>query len=346
MKRIALTILMALAVVTAAVVADAQALTVVWYPNNSGEDWKAARGALDDLIAKATGRQVIDKLTTDYVIAIGAIATGNAAICYPGAVGYIQAEQKNPHVVPLVTVSSPAGTLADSVYYSRIAVRTADAPQYMKNGAYAIDNIKGKVMSFVSSSSTSGFLIPSTLIKTYFAKQMGWTADQKVEDLFLQGGNGQFFSQVVFGQSHQGSIYNVLSNKADVCAVDDTDVDSYFDLASGKVNTVGAVYKVKTGADAPFDTVPAGTSFTVIAVSAVRQAPIIVNTDLVPPAMFKALRAAFTADTTTNNPLIFTPKDYKDASGNPYKGIWAKTDKEHFIAVDANWYADIRAMMK
>ncbi|HEY9592909.1 MAG TPA: PhnD/SsuA/transferrin family substrate-binding protein [Spirochaetia bacterium] len=319
-------------------------LVVVWYPNNSGEDWKAARQAVDDLIAKATGRQVIDRLTTDYVIAIEAIATGNAAICYPGAVGYIQASQKNPHVVPLVTKSSSAGTLDDSVYYSRIAVRTADAPKYMKNGAYAIDAIKGKTMSFVSSSSTSGFVVPSTVIKSYFAGQMGWK-DDKVEDLFLQGGSGQFFSQVLFGQSHQGSIYNVLSGKADVCAVDDIDVDKYFDLTSGKANTPGAVYVTRTDAAAPFDTVP-GTSFTVIASSTVREAPIVVNTDLVPPAMFKALRAAFTSDATANNPKIFVPADAKDANGKPLTGLWKKTGKERFIAVDAPWYDDIRQLMK
>jgi phosphonate transport system substrate-binding protein len=322
-------------------------LTVVWYPNNSGEDWKAGRQAMDDIIAKATGMTVVDKLTTDYVIAIEAIATGNAAICYPGAVGYIQASQKNPKVVPLVTISSAKGTLDDSVYNSRIAVRIDAASQYMKNGAYSLDNIKGKTMSFVSSSSTSGFMVPATLIKSYFGKQMGWTADQKVEDLFLEGGSAKFFSGVVFGQSHQGSIYNVLAGKADVCAVDDSDVDSYFDLVSGKANSPGAVYVVKKGADAPFDTVP-GTSFVVLASSTVRQAPIIVNRDLINDAQFKALRAALTSDSTAANPKIFTPKDYKDESGNPYKGLWAKAEgsKIRFLAVDAPWYDDIRALMK
>jgi phosphonate transport system substrate-binding protein len=295
----------------------AKQLTVVWYPNNSGEDWKAGRQAMDDLIAKATGMTVIDKLTTDYVIAIEAIATGNAAICYPGAVGYIQASQKNPKVVPLVTISSAKGTLDDSVYYSRIAVRIDAASQYLKNGAYSIDAIKGKAMSFVSSSSTSGFMVPATLIKSYFGKQMGWSADQKVEDLFLEGGSDKFFSNVVFGQSHQGSIYNVLAGKADVCAVDDSDVDSYFDLVAGKANAAGAVYVVKPGAAAPFDTVP-GAAFVVLAASTVRQAPIIVNRDLITDAQFKALRAALTSDATAANPKIFTPKDFKDENGNPY----------------------------
>jgi phosphonate transport system substrate-binding protein len=344
MKKILLVLAAALISVTAIAAAD-KPLVIVWYPNNSSDDVKSARVALDDLIAKATGRPVVDKLTTDYVIAIEAIATGNAAICYPGAVGYIQAEMKNPHVVPLVTNSSPKGTLDDSVYYSRLAVRTADAPAYMTGGKYTIDTIKGKTMSYVSSSSTSGFMVPSTMIKAYFAKKMGWTADQKVEDLFLQGGSDQFFGQVIFGQSHQGSIFNVLSGKADVCAVDDTDVDRYFDLKSGTANAPGAVYVTKSDAAAPFDTVP-GTSFTVIAGFTVKQAPIIVNTDLVNPAMFKALRAAFTSDAVANNPKIFVPKDFKDENGDPVKGFFTKTDKERFLPVDAKWYDSIRMMMK
>jgi phosphonate transport system substrate-binding protein len=345
LRAIGAVLMLALMVAGPAFAQKKKTLTVVWYPNNSGEDWKAARQTLDDLISKATGCQVIDKLTTDYVIAIEAIATGNAAICYPGAVGYIQASMKNPKVVPLVTVSSSKGTLDDSVYFSRIAVRTADAAKYAKNGVYSIDNIKGKSFSFVSSSSTSGFMIPATMIKSYFAKQMGWGADQKVEDLFLEGGSGKFFGQVLFGQTHQGSIFNVLTEKADACAVDDTDVDSYFDLISGTANTPGAVYATKKNADAPFDTVP-GTSFTVISASTVRQAPIVVNMNLITPEMFKALRAAFTAESTANNPKIFVPKDYKDETGAAVKGLWKKTAKECFLPVDAAWYDDIRAMMK
>jgi phosphonate transport system substrate-binding protein len=346
MKKPLTVLALALIVLGGAFAAPKQ-ITVVWYPNNSGEDWKAGRQSMDDIIAKATGMAVVDKLTTDYVIAIEAIATGNAAICYPGAVGYIQASQKNPKVVPLVTISSAKGTLDDSVYYSRIAVRIADAARYLKNGAYSIDNIKGKTMSFVSSSSTSGFMVPATLVKSYFGKQMGWAADLKVEDLFLEGGSDKFFSNVLFGQSHQGSIYNVLAGKADVCAVDDSDVDSYFDLVAGKANAPGAVYVLKQGAAAPFDTLP-GAAFVVLASSTVRQAPIIVNRDLVTDAQFKALRAALTADSTTNNPKIFTPKDYKDEGGNPYKGLWAKAEgsKIRFLPVDAPWYDDIRALMK
>jgi phosphonate transport system substrate-binding protein len=344
MKRISLFLMMAI-LAAASIFAAGKPIVVVWYPNNSSEDFKAGRAALDALIEKATGRPVVDKLTTDYVIAIEAIASGNAALCYPGAVGYIQASMKNPKVVPVVTASSASGTLEDSVYYSRIAVRTEDAPKYASGKGYALDGIKGKTMSFVSTSSTSGFLFPSSLIKSYFAKQMKWKASDKVEDLFLEGGADKFFSQVIFGQSHQGSIYNVLARKADVCAVDDIDVDSYFDLVSGKASTPGAVYVVKKNADAPFDTLP-GASFTVLASSPVKQAPLVANMSKISAAEFKAIRTLLCSEETANNPLIFTPAGYKDASGAAYKGMWKKTANERFLPVDAAWYDDIRAMMR
>ena len=318
--------------------AASKPIVAVWYPNNSGEDWKAARQAIDDLITKATGRPVSDKLTTDYVIAIEAIATGNAAIIYPGAVGFLQAQKKNPHVKPLVVASGDSGTLDDAFYYSRIVVKTENAAQYLKGSAYSLDKIKGKTFSFVSTSSTSGFVFPANLIKSTFNKTENF-GDKKVEDLFLEGGTGKFFGNVLFGQSHQGSLINVLTGKADAGAVDDIDVDTYLDLASGTANTSGAVYKVKAGAAAPFDTVP-GASFTVLAAIQVKNAPIAVNTDLFTPAQLKALQAAFLSDSTTNNPQIFLPAGTSGAALNKQKG------KNHYLAADDGWYDPIRAMLK
>ena len=281
---------------------------------------------------------MVDKLTTDYVIAIEALATGNAAIAYPGAVGFLQAQQKNPAVKPLVVASGDSGTLDDAYYYSRIVVKTENAAAYLKNGAYTLDGIKGKTFSFVSTSSTSGFVFPSNLVKSTFAKTEKF-GDAKVEDLFLEGGSGKFFGNVVFGQSHQGSLYNVLTGKADVGAVDDIDVDSYLDLVSGTANTPGAVYKVKANAAAPFDTVP-GASFTVLAAIQVRNAPIAINTKLFTAAQAKALQDAFLSDAVTANPAIFLPKGTKGAALNKQNG------KNHFIAADDSWWNPIRELLK
>ena len=106
------------------------------------------------------------------------------------------------------------------------------------------------------------------------------------------------------------------------------------------MNTSGAVYAVKQGAAAPFDTVPAGTKFTVLAAIQVRNAPIAVNTDLFTAAQLKALQDAFLSDETTNNPAIFLPKGTKGAAINKQNG------KNHYIAADDKWWDPIRALLK
>ena len=76
----------------------------------------------------------------------------------------------------------------------------------------------------------------------------------KQSDL-MEGGAGKLFSQVVFGGSHQGSLANVVSGKADVGACDDIDTDTYVSVVSGTASTPGAVYQVKGDAAEPFDAV-------------------------------------------------------------------------------------------
>jgi len=69
-----------------------------------------------------------------------------------------------------------------------------------------------------------------------------------VEDL-MEGGSGQFFSDVVYGGSHQGSAVNLLTKKADIAAFCDTCVGNYIELAEGEANRPGALYKVKEKAE-------------------------------------------------------------------------------------------------
>lgn len=147
---------------------------------------------------------------------------------------------------------------------------------------------------------------------------------------------------MVFGGSHQGSLINVLTGKADAGAVDDIDVDSYLDLVSGTANTAGAVYAVKKGASAPFDTVPAGTQFTVLTAIRVQNAPIAVNVNNFTGAQLKALQDAFLSDETTANPAIFAPK------GTKTPAFMKKGDqgKGRFIAAPDSWWDPIRAMLK
>ncbi|MFT8708339.1 MAG: phosphate/phosphite/phosphonate ABC transporter substrate-binding protein [Sporolactobacillus sp.] len=302
-------------------------ITIAWYPNESGQDMKASRKSLDNVIAKATGKKVVDKLTTDYNIAIEAVDSGAADICFPGAQGYVEAHKKNPKVLPLVVETGPSGTLKDAVYYSWLAVKKADASNYKSGDTYSDKNIKGKKMSFVSTSSTSGFAIPTAKIRKDF-KSDNVTQDDLQE-------SGKFFSQVLFGQSHQGSAVNLLSGKADVAAFCDTELERYIDLVSGKFDQPGATYKIKDDAPEPFNTMK-GKEFTVLTVTPVLNAPIIANTSTLSKEDQTKIIKKLTSNSVTNDPKIFAK------SGST--ALFFKTKNECFVKVNDAWFKPIYAL--
>ncbi len=312
-------------------------ITIVWYPNESAADYQSARDEFAKLITEATGKKVEHKLTTDYAIAIEALASGQAQICFMGAQGYIQAKDKNPNVNPLFVNSGASGTLDDAIYYSWLSVNQGTEDQYKSGDTYSIENIQGKKISFVSNSSTSGFKVPTTNIIAFFVATEKWK-DINV-DALVEGGSDAFFSEVLFGGSHQGSAFNLLSGKADVAAFCDTELNPYAQVVSGTENKTGAVYQIKADATAPFDTVT-GKEFVIIQSTPVLNGPFAYNADTLSADDVKKIQDRFLADDVANNPQMFVVKD----SG--YVGMFKKTNAEHFVLVDDAWYNPIREMGK
>ncbi|MCZ8515202.1 PhnD/SsuA/transferrin family substrate-binding protein [Paenibacillus filicis] len=313
-------------------------ITMVWYPNESAADLKDARDEIGKVVEKATGKKVEHKTTTDYIIAIEAIANGNGDLAFMGAQGYIEANTKNKKVQPLVVNSGESGTLDDAIYYSWLNVRKGEEDAYKSGNGFAIDNIVGKKFSFVSNSSTSGFKVPSTGIVSYFSKKDKYKS-LTAEDL-LQGGKDKFFSEVLFGGSHQGSAVNLLTGKADVAAFCDTCVSNYVELSSGTANKPGAVYKVKQGAAEPFNTL-IGKEFSLISVTPVLNGPFAVNTGTLGAEDIKKLKDAFTSADVKNNEKIFLPK------GSKATGLFKQnTGKEQFVTVEDAWFNPIRELSK
>lgn len=310
-------------------------LTMVWYPNESGNDLKTARDEIGKVIEDVTGKKVEHKLTTDYAIAIETISNGNAQLAFMGAQGYIEAKNKNDKIEPLIVPSGKSGTVDDAVYYSWLAVKKADAENYKVDGEFAIDNIVNSRFSFVSSSSTSGFKVPSSDIVSYFSKEDKWK-DLTPEDL-MEG--GMFFKDVLYGDSHQGSAVNLLNDRADVAAFCDTCVGNYIEIAEGEANTKGAVYKVKADAAEPFNTVP-GEEFTLLNVTPVLNAPFAANTDNLSKEDFKKIQEILTSDEISNNEKIFVPE------GSETAGLFKKTADEKFVVVEDSWFNPIRELSK
>lgn len=310
-------------------------INVVWYPNESASDYKDTRDEICKIIADATGKKVEQQTTTDYSIAIEAIASGKGQIAFMGGQGYVEAHNKNAKILPLVVNTGASGTLDDAIYYSWLSVNKGDESQYEKDGKYLIDNIQGKKMSYVSNSSTSGFKVPTTNIVSYFSKTDKWKS--LTADDLSEGGSNKFFKEVLFGQSHQGSAANLLNKKADVAAFCDTALAPYVEVSSGTANKVGAVYKVKADAADPFTNLR-GKEYVIISSTPVLNGPFAVNTGAINKEDVEKIQTALTSDSTANNSKIF----YKKGE----KGLVEKTKDQHFVKVEDSWYNPIRELSK
>ncbi len=306
-------------------------IKVVWYPNESSNTHADVRAEIGRLIEQATGRKVEHQLTTDYTIAIEAIASGSADMAAAmGAVGYIEAKNKNPEVNVIFTNADKEHKLDGAKYFSWLTVNKADADMYKSGDTFSIDNIKGKKMSFVSNSSTSGFKVPSGEIIKHFP-------DDKLDaDKLIEGGKNMFFSEVLFGGSHQGSTINLITGIADVAAFCDIELAPYIELAEGTDNTVGAVYRIKTGAEAPFNN-HVGKEFTVISCTPVFNGPWAVNPKNLSQDEIKAITDLFTSQEVADNTKIFYDPEVKDATG-----LYKKTSSYGFVATTDSWYDPYR----
>jgi len=307
-------------------------ITVVWYPNESATDFDPARQEYGRLITEVTGREVIHRLTTDYVIAVEALASGSADIgARWGAVGMMEAQQRNSAVMPLVVNSGRSGTLDDAVYYGWFAVRKGEEGQYASGNSFSIENIQGKRMSFVSNSSTSGFVVPSGSIINHFSQQEEWRNID--EDDLLGLSRTPFFNEVLFGGSHQGALFNLLDGRADIATVCDTCVDAYVELVSGTHNSAGAVYRIQEGAAAPFDN-SAGQEFFLIAVAPVLNGPDVYNPQNLSTDEIAAIRAILTSDEVANNSLIF-------GEAGEF-ALLPKSGDMRFVVPENSWYDPLR----
>jgi phosphonate transport system substrate-binding protein len=277
-------------------------ITMAWLPNNSGDNEKAMRAEFGKIIMNATGYKVVDKLTTDYNIAMAALESGDAQLGYFGPFEYITGHARNSNIVALIVESGNSGTLSDARYFSRLLVKKG---KYMSGKTYSINNIAGKKISFVSTSSTSGFNMPAAAILEDFHKMTKWK-DLTKDDL-MQGGKGKFFSQVVFSGSHQMSLANLLKGTVDISAVDDIDVRNYLELTSGTDEEPGAVYTVKKDAAAPFAEL-AGAQFVIIKTIPVMNTPVEANVSVLDQKTVDQIVNALTGEKVKDDQLLFRPK--------------------------------------
>lgn len=305
-------------------------LVMVFLPNESNESMKDARLAFKEILEEATGLTVEIKTTTDYNIALEAIISGQADMAYIGAEGYINAHKRNPKIIPLATNSGPSGTLEDAKYYSLIAVRKEDENIYKTETGYDLEKLQGKIISFVTPSSTSGFTIPASVIASRFG----------ISDLDEIIQSKKVFSDVIFAGTHQAAQINLFRKDSDAAAFAMSQTLGLYELLSGTFYQTGSSYRIVKGAVDTFDEF-AGTEMTVIQSIPVLNAPIVVNSENISKEYQKKIQEALTSEKTANTPGIFK------IEGSDKKGMYLKyTENTRLVKTDDAWYDEVRNLTK
>ena len=305
-------------------------IVFIWEPNESTTTYEGMREAVAECIEKGCGLPCEMMTTTDYNVTIESLISGKADMASLGASEYVEAHAKNADVNIAFVLSNEDGELDQASYYSQICVRNEDADKYKSGSSFSLDNIKGKNFSFVNLNSTSGFVMPATVVK----KQFGLSSTDECSE------SGTFFDTVLFPGSHPGSLFNLLNGDADVAVFADYLVDPMVELVSGEPAQPGTVYRVKEGVDSPLDAV-VGKEFTIIEALPVPAVPICINTATVPSDIHDKIIDYMCSDEVASNSKIFPSPDDKDTVSN-----WSKTsDKVRFVPAEDDYYDEFRELI-
>lgn len=285
------------------------------------------REAVAECIEKGCGLPCEMLTTTDYNVTIESLVSGKADMASLGASEYVESHAKNSAVNIAFVLSNENGELDQASYYSQICVRVEDADAYKNGSAYSIDNIQGKNFSFVNLNSTSGFVMPATVVK----KRFGLSSTDECSE------SGVFFDTVLFPGSHPGSLFNLLNGDADAAVFADYLVDPMVEIVSGEPAQPGTVYRVKEGVDSPLDAV-VGKEFVIVEALPVPAVPICINTDTVPADIREKIISYMCSDEVAQDPRIFPSPDDKETVSN-----WSKTsDKVRFVPAEDEYFDEFR----
>lgn len=133
-------------------------LRVVVIPAQSPQEQEKKLQPLAAYLEKILKMPVTFQITKDYETAVELLVKEEADMAYLGALTYIKARNRNPHIQPLVIPINQ--TTGRPWYTSAIAANTA-------KGIKSLKDLKGKRFAFVSPSSTSGFLLPLNALQSH-----------------------------------------------------------------------------------------------------------------------------------------------------------------------------------
>lgn len=312
-------------------VAKPEKIVFAWEPSNSGSDYEGMRDSMAKAITEATGIPCEVMTTTDYNMTIEALSSGQAQIASLGADEYVEIHDRNPDINVAFVLSDKEGKLNPVSYYSQIICRDGEQSKYLQaDGSFDYDKLKGEDYSFVSLSSTSGYVIPATI----FAQKLNYDNI----DVFAE--SGEFFNKVVMASSQPLSVYQVASSNVNLASCDNTSASAAYNVVSGTNGEVGCVYEVQSGLEGELADW-AGARLTCIESYPVPAVPFCINTSALPKEVVDQIIDYMTSDAVASNTDIFVDPD-NPAHKSKYK---QSTGKVRFVVADDSYYDDYRNLI-
>lgn len=178
--------------------AELKSLNVAVIPWQNSAEHEAKLQELAAYLSEQLSIPVNIELTDSYDATVDLLVNGQVHMASLGAFTYLQARDRNPNVEPIVVaIDKDSGR----PWYTSVMVVRADS------GITSLEDAAGKRFSFVSDSSTSGFLVP-----TYNFQQMGIVPEE-------------YFASVEFSGGHNTSIERLVAGEVDAIVTESLNFD-------------------------------------------------------------------------------------------------------------------------
>lgn len=183
-------------------------------PNEGGEISEGKKGIVEEInkALEPLGASMEAYIVDDYSVVTEALVSGQSDFVTDSGATYVTARQINPDIKVLCTYA-PDGDLEKAGYPSFLAVNKAHAGDF--EGLTAKEDIlavfKEKSFAFVSATSTSGRVVPSTAFWDAFGPEGTKEVEDKAKIFEGTVDNGGIFSEVQFAGSHP-AVVELLAN--------------------------------------------------------------------------------------------------------------------------------------
>lgn len=192
---------------------EVKKITMAFLPNEaSGGDIKENFKYLVTEVQNALGDgyEVGYTVADDYAAVATAILSGTAHLAWESGNTYATSHMRDENVIPIVSYG-PQGKPDEAGYPAFIATHKDNAKDFegLTEEKDKLEVLKGKSFAFVSPTSTSGSMVPSTT----FYKHFGPEGTGDVETRAQLQTSGEFFSDVQYGQTHQVTVTLINEKK-------------------------------------------------------------------------------------------------------------------------------------